>query len=79
MAIRRRGRSWLVTVELGRDPLTGRRRRVNLTASTKREAEREEARLRHEVATGIDIEPSKITLAEYLNRWLESMSRTRTA
>jgi len=73
MAIRRRGRSWLVTVELGRDPLTGRRRRVNLTTSTRREAEREEARLRHEVATGIDIEPSKITLAEYLNRWLESM------
>jgi len=73
MAIRRRGRSWLATVELGRDPLTGRRRRGNLTASTRREAEREEARLRHEVATGIDIEPSKITLAEYLNRWLESM------
>jgi len=73
MAIRRRGRSWLVTVELGRDPLTGRRRRVNLTTSTRREAEREEARLRHEVATGIDIEPSKITLAEYLGRWLESM------
>jgi integrase len=73
MAIRRRGRSWLVTVEMGRDPLTGRRRRVNLTASTRREAEREEARLRHEVATGIDIEPSKITLAEYLGRWLESM------
>lgn len=73
MAIRRRGRSWLVTVEMGRDPLTGQRRRVNLTASTRREAKREEARLRHEVATGIDIEPSKITLAEYLNRWLESM------
>jgi len=73
MAIRKRAGSWLVTVELGRDPVTRRRRRAHLTTATRREAEREEARLRHEAATGVDLEPTKITLADYLQRWLEAV------
>ena len=73
MAIRKRGKGWLVTVELGRDPVTGRRRRAYLTAATRREAEREEARLRHEAATGVDLEPTKVTVADYLRRWLAAV------
>lgn len=73
MAIRKRGKKWLVTVEVGRDPTTGRRRRAYRTIATKREAEREEAGLRHQVATGLDMEPTKITLSEYLRRWLAAV------
>lgn len=73
MGVRKRGKGWLVTVEMGRDPTTGRRRRTYLTAPTRREAEREEARLRHEAATGLDLEPTKISLAEYLKRWLDAV------
>lgn len=73
MAVRKRGKSWLATMELGRDPLTGRRRRTHVTAATRREAEFEEARLRHEVAEGLDLEPTKITVAQYLSRWLGSV------
>jgi len=72
MGVRKRGKGWLVTVEMGRDPTTGRRRRTYLTAPTRREAEREEAKLRHEAATGLDLEPTKISLAEYLKRWLDT-------
>lgn len=70
MGVRKRGKSWLVTVELGRDPVTGRRRRAHVTVATRREGEREEAKLRHEVAEGLDLEPTRITVAEYLSRWL---------
>lgn len=73
MAIRRRGNGWLVTVELGCDPITGKRRRAYFTTTTKREAGRKEARLRHEANTGLDVEPTKITLAQYLRRWLAAM------
>lgn len=57
----------------GARPLTGKRRRVHATVATRREAEREEARLRHEVAEGLDLEPARITLAQYLSRWLTSV------
>ena len=73
MAIRKRGNSWLVTVELGREPTTGKRRRAYVTASTKREAVREEAKLRHEADTGLDLEPTKITVAQYILRWLAAV------
>ena len=73
MAIRRRGNSWLVTVELGRESTTGKRRRAYMTASTKREAVREEAKLRHEADTGLDLEPTKITVAQYIGRWLAAV------
>lgn len=73
MAVRKRTSGWQVTVDLGRDPVTGTRRRAYLTAETKRGAEREEARLRHEAATGLDLEPTSITLADYLHRWIAAV------
>jgi integrase len=73
VAVLRRGRTWLVTVELGRDPATGKRRRTYATVATKRDARREEARLRHQTATGLDLEPTKITVADYLHRWLAAV------
>ncbi len=70
--IERRGKdSWRITVELARDPVWGRRRKRTFTVrGTKREAQRaltEALRLRDQ---GIDIAPSRITVAEYLQRWL---------
>ena len=73
MAIRKRGKGWLVTVELGYEPISGKRRRGYLTTATKREAEREQARLQHEAHTGLDVEPTRITLAQYLHRWLAAV------
>lgn len=69
--IRRRGaRSWELKFELGGDPLSGRRRiRYVSFKGTKREAEIELARLVSENAAGTGIDPSKVTVAEFLDRW----------
>ncbi len=77
-SIRRRGKSsWTVEVSAGFDPLTGKRRRVYRTVrGTKREAEREYARMVHELETGTDLSPTRTTCAEFFARWLEH-ARTR--
>jgi len=70
--IRRRGKgSWEVTVHLGKDPTTGRRRRrFVMVQGAKRDAERVLAEALHQRDTGVDISPGKLTVADYLRRWL---------
>ena len=70
--IRRRGKgSWEVTVDLGRDPTTGqRRRRFMAVRGTKRDADRALAEALHQRDTGIDVSPGKLTVGDYLRRWL---------
>lgn len=69
--IRRRGsRSWELKFDLGTDPLTGKRlTRYHSFKGTKREAQIELTRLMAGAADGNYIDPSKITLGEYLDRW----------
>jgi integrase len=69
-SIRRRGeRSWELKVELGRDPLGRRLRRFYSHKGTRRQAEVELARLVSESATGVGVDPSRLTVAEFLDRW----------
>jgi integrase len=69
--IRRRGkRSWELKFDAGNDPVTGRRRiRYASFKGNKRDAEIELARLVSTNAAGEGIDPSKATLAEFLDRW----------
>jgi integrase len=69
--IRRRGeRSWELKFDLGADPATGERRiRYHSFKGTKREAEAELVRLKAGADRGDYVDPSKATLAEYLDRW----------
>jgi integrase len=61
---------WAIVIDL-RDPATGRRRRKwHSFKGTKREAQKECARLIHELNVGTYIVPSKATLAAYLEAWL---------
>jgi hypothetical protein len=54
-----------------RDPTTGKRkRRWHTFAGTKRQAQIECARLISEITNGTALEPSKVTVREYLERWL---------
>ena len=48
-----------------------RRRKWHSFTGTKRQAQSECARLITEVESGEYVEPSKVTLAEFLNRWLK--------
>ncbi len=79
--IERRGKgSWRVVVELAPDPLTGRRRRRKVTVrGTKRDAERALAEAVSLRDHGIDIEPRRLTVAEYLDRWLRDYAEPNVA
>src|SRR4249920_1178454 len=69
--IRRRGRGcWELKFDVGRDNLTGRRcSRYQSFKGTKRQAELELARLITTHATGIAVDRSRVTLAEFLDSW----------
>lgn len=69
--VRRRGKnSWELKFDMGVDPLT-RRRRIRYASfkGTKREAKIELARLISQNAAGDGVDPSKETVAEFLQRW----------
>ena len=72
--IRQRSKgSWTIQVYAGRDPVTGKKLRIARTVKgTKKEAELALAKLIHSVETGVDFNASKMSFAEYSNRWLDS-------
>ena len=72
--ITRRGKSsWRVKFDVGTDPVSGERRTRYVTIRGKRQdAERELARFLNEAHNGTLIEPSKVTVAEYLRTWLNN-------
>jgi integrase len=79
--IRRRGKgSWEVTVDLGRDPATGRRRRRFFTVRGKREgAERALTADLRERDLGNDLDPGRVTVDECLRRWLRDYAAQNVA
>src|SRR3982074_1918968 len=69
--IRRRGaHSWELKFDAGADPVTGQRRiRYASFKGSKRDAEIELSRLVTQNAAGEGVDPSKATVAEFLERW----------
>ena len=63
--------SWTVVVELGRDAVSGQRRQLWRTVKgTKRDAEALLVQLLSQRDSGVDVLPGKLTLGDYLERWL---------
>jgi integrase len=75
--ITKRGKdSYTIVVSLGNDPTTGKRLQQWITVrGTKRDAERRLAELLHEIDTGSFIKPGRITVADFLNRWLADYAK----
>ena len=76
-SITRRGaQSWRLKFEAAeRDPVTGKRQTRYVTVrGTKKDAQRELTRLLAEVDNGTAVDPSKVTVAEYVRGWLDSAS-----
>ncbi len=71
--IRARGAgSWELKYDIGRDPLTGRRITKFATVhGAKRDAQRELRRLLKTVDDGVHSDPGKLTVADWLNQWLD--------
>src|SRR5258708_12572278 len=69
--VRRRGeRSWELKFDAGSDTGTGRRiTRYSSFRGTKRDAEVELAKLVAAAANGEQVDPSKLTINEFLDRW----------
>ena len=64
---------WAIVLDL-RDPSTGaRKRKWHSFAGTKRQAQVESARLISDLKGGTYLEPSKTTLAHFLEQWLEDI------
>jgi Phage integrase, N-terminal SAM-like domain len=62
---------WAIVIDV-RDPQTGKRkRRWHSFAGSKRQAQVEAARLISERQNGTAVEPNRITLAQFLDQWLE--------
>jgi hypothetical protein len=63
--------TWAIVLDV-RDPQTGRRRRRwHSFKGTRREAETERSRLITELQKGTAAEPSRLTVAAFLEKWLE--------
>lgn len=66
-------------VDVGDDPVTGKRRQLTRTYDRKRDAQRELARILNEVNRGSFAAPSRTTVEEYLATWLRSATRGKEA
>jgi integrase len=63
-------------VDVGRDPMTGRRTQLTRTYDTLREAKAERGRMLHESARGTFVRPRKLTVSAYLDEWFEGATRS---
>ena len=77
--IRRRSKgSWEITVDIGRDPVTGKRlRHFESIRGAKKDAERRLRELLHSLEHGGYAKPIRITLGAWLNGWLNSYVKTK--
>ena len=72
--IRKRGqRSWAVLVDLPRGPDGKRRRKWHPVHGNKKDAQRKRNELLHQLETGAYVEQVRMTLEEFLARWLGSI------
>ena len=77
--IRRRGkRSWAIVIDVGRDANGKRLQRWHSVKGTEKDAEGELIRLLRSMQTGEYVEPSKLTVKEYLGRWLADYAKSNT-
>lgn len=78
--IRKRGRnSWAVAIYVGRNDQGKPRYKWHTVTGGRRKAEDECARLLNQMTSGEYIEPSRTTLAEYLERWLSDYAEVNVA
>jgi Arm DNA-binding domain len=73
-SIRRRGATWSVVVDAGRDPSTGRRKQLTKGGfRTRREAETWNREQLGRLDRGDYVKPSRLTFGEHLATWLPAI------
>ena len=71
--------SWSLWIELGSDASGKRRQKTVTVRGTKRDAQRELNRILHELDTGSFVDPAKMTVAQYLERWLADYAKVNVS
>ena len=73
-SIRQRSKgSWEITINIGRDPATGKRlRHYESVKGSKKDAQRRLAELMVTIEQGSYIKPRRLTLGEWLEDWVDS-------
>ena len=75
-SFRKRGKTWQYIIELGRDPVTGKRKQLTKGGfRTKKLAEDAARKIEQEIADGTFIEESDITFNDFVPIWLEYYSK----
>ena len=78
--LRKRGQgSWSIVLDLGRDATGKRRQKWHTVRGTADDAERELVRLLNAMNIGEYVEPARMTVGEYLDRWLKDYAQTNVA
>lgn len=79
--IQKRGKeSWRLKFDLGYDLVTGKRKMRFVTVrGTKKDAEKELRAILYRQDKGVGIDPSKITVAQFLDEWLDDVAPQRVA
>src|SRR6266542_398588 len=75
--IKRGDKTWMVLIFMGRDG-NGKRQYLNKTIrGNKRDAETYLSKTQTQISSGAFLEPSRLTLDEYLDKWLDAAARPR--
>lgn len=77
--IKRGDRTWLIRIFLGRDAKGKQNFHHKTIHGTKRDAERYLVAVRREMDLGVFVEPSAMSVSEYLDRWLRDAARPRVS
>ena len=79
-SIRRRSKnSWELTIDQGRDADGKRLRKFVNVKGTKTQAQQKLRKLLTSVDNGMSLDTSKVTLGEFLTRWMEDYVSIKTA
>jgi integrase len=73
--IRKRGNKYQVTVDIGKDSLTGKRKRHYSTHPTRQEAEKARTKILFEIDNGLLTAENKQSISEFLHDWIKTASR----
>ena len=77
--IKRGDKTWLIRIFLGRDTKGKQKFHHKTIHGTKRDADRYLVAARREMDLGVFVEPSSMSVGEYLDRWLRDAARPRVS
>lgn len=67
--------TWIAQITVGRDPVTGKLKRVTFSGKTRQEVQEKLTAALAQIQQGTFVEPSKVTVGEWLDTWLNEYKK----